>query len=121
MARTLSILRTRDDREIPVAGTYTIDPAHTSVEFVGRQLMITNVRGRFPDVAGTMNTEDKPEREVDFDGAGTSPVGDERICFSAQPRSTVKTGASPGTWSSKRAEGSSEWVRIELNIQAVAG
>ena len=41
--RTVSVLRTRDDRLIPVAGVYEIDGAHTSVEFVGRHLMITKV------------------------------------------------------------------------------
>jgi hypothetical protein len=44
--RTVSVLRTHDDRRIPVAGTYEIDGAHTSVEFVGRHLMITKVRGQ---------------------------------------------------------------------------
>jgi polyisoprenoid-binding protein YceI len=60
--RQLSILRTRDDREIPVAGTYTVDPMHTSVEFIGRHLMITKVRGRFPEVSGTITIDDEPER-----------------------------------------------------------
>lgn len=50
--RTVSVLRTHDDRVIPSAGVYDIDGAHTSVEFVGRHLMITKVRGRFSDVRG---------------------------------------------------------------------
>jgi polyisoprenoid-binding protein YceI len=62
MTQQLSVLRTRDDREIPVAGQYTIDPSHTSVEFVGRHLMITKVRGRLPDVSGTITIDDEPER-----------------------------------------------------------
>lgn len=61
MTQHISALRTRDDREIPVAGTYTIDPTHTSVEFIGRHLMITKVRGRFPDVSGTITIDDEPE------------------------------------------------------------
>src|SRR5206468_11838338 len=60
--RTLSVLRTHDDREIPVAGEYAIDPAHTSVEFIGRHLMITKVRGRFPEVSGTITIDEEPER-----------------------------------------------------------
>jgi polyisoprenoid-binding protein YceI len=70
--RSLSIVRTHDDREIPVAGTYTIDPAHTSVEFVGRHLMITKVRGRFPTVSGTITIADEPQQshvEVDIEVA----------------------------------------------------
>src|SRR6478672_12012680 len=152
MTQQISVLRRRDDREIPVAGEYTIDPTHTSVEFIGRHLMITRVRGRLPDVSGTITIADEPERshvevelgvatldtgdaqrdaslrspdffdaenyptitfrstdveasasgtwsvtgdltvrgvtrpvtlEVDFDGANASPIGDERIAFSA--------------------------------------
>jgi polyisoprenoid-binding protein YceI len=60
--RQLSILRTHDNREIPVPGQYAIDPAHTSVEFVGRHLMITKVRGRFPEVSGTITVADEPEQ-----------------------------------------------------------
>jgi len=55
------VLRTHDDRVIPVPGTYDIDAAHTSVEFVGRHLMITKVRGRFSEVQGTITIGDDPE------------------------------------------------------------
>jgi polyisoprenoid-binding protein YceI len=34
--------------------TYAIDPAHTTVEFVVRHMMISKVRGRFTDVSGTI-------------------------------------------------------------------
>jgi polyisoprenoid-binding protein YceI len=37
--------------------TYAIDPAHTSVEFVVRHLMITKVRGRFTGVVGTIELQ----------------------------------------------------------------
>jgi polyisoprenoid-binding protein YceI len=60
--RTLSVLRTHDDREIPIAGVYTIDPMHTTVEFIGRHLMITKVRGRFPEVPGTITIDDEPTK-----------------------------------------------------------
>ena len=46
---------------IPEAGTYSIDPAHTTVEFVGRHLMITKVRGRFTDFAGEIVVGETPE------------------------------------------------------------
>ena len=59
--RTVSVLRTHDDRRIPVAGVYEIDGAHTSVEFVGRHLMITKVRGRFSDVTGRVTVAENPE------------------------------------------------------------
>ncbi|MBV8372156.1 MAG: YceI family protein, partial [Candidatus Eremiobacteraeota bacterium] len=34
--------------------TYALDPAHTTVEFVVRHLMITKVRGRFAGVTGSI-------------------------------------------------------------------
>jgi len=34
--------------------TYTIDPAHSSAQFVVRHMMITNVRGGFSSVTGTI-------------------------------------------------------------------
>lgn len=35
-------------------GTWTVDPSHTEVGFVARHLMVTKVRGRFPQVDGTV-------------------------------------------------------------------
>lgn len=46
---------------VPAAGTYDIDAKHTSVEFVARHLMISKVRGRFDDVAGTITVAEVPE------------------------------------------------------------
>jgi polyisoprenoid-binding protein YceI len=60
--RALSVIRTHDDRDIPIAGVYAIDAAHTSVEFIGRHLMITKVRGRFPEVSGTITIANEPEQ-----------------------------------------------------------
>jgi polyisoprenoid-binding protein YceI len=190
VTQQLSVLRTRDDREIPTAGTYRIDPPHTSVEFVGRHLMITKVRGRFSDVSGTITIADEPERshveveigvasidsgdaqrdahlasedffdveryptmtfrstkleagpshtwtltgdltvrdvtrpvtlEVDFDGASTSPLGDERISFSAA--GDVNREDFGLTWNVALETGGvlvGKKARIEINVQAVA-
>src|SRR5205807_4668022 len=77
--RTVSVLRTRDDRLIPVAGIYNIDGPHTSVEFVGRHLMITKVRGRFNDVRGRITIAEEPENshvEVEI-GAGSVSTGND--------------------------------------------
>lgn len=42
------------------AGTdWQIDPAHTSVQFSVRHLMISNVRGEFGKVSGTAQTDDQ--------------------------------------------------------------
>ena len=188
--RTLSILRTHDDRQIPVPGEYAIDPAHTTVEFIGRHLMITKVRGRFPEVSGTITIDDEPAQshvevelgvasidtgnpdrdghlrspdffdadqyptisfrstnveagasgtwavtgdltvrdvtrsvtlQVDFDGANSSPMGDERIAFSAATEVDREDWGL--TWNVALETGGvlvGKKARIELNIQAVA-
>ena len=46
----------------PVAGTKTtwkLDPSHTTVEFSAKHLMITTVKGRITDVAGTISIDEK--------------------------------------------------------------
>src|SRR5438045_9505328 len=80
-SQTVSVLRTRDDRVIPAAGVYEIDGAHTSVEFVGRHLMITKVRGRFSDVRGQITIDEDPTNshvEVEIGGASLSTGNDDR-------------------------------------------
>src|SRR2546428_10595938 len=79
--RKVSVLRTRDDRLIPVAGVYAIDGPHTSVEFVGRHLMITKVRGRFNDVRGRITIAEEPENshvDVEIGVASLSSGNDDR-------------------------------------------
>lgn len=63
---THTLTRTVDGKVVPTPGTWTIDPSHTSVEFVGRHLMITKVRGSFSDVAGSIEVgEDLRTSSVD--------------------------------------------------------
>ncbi|MEA3078147.1 MAG: hypothetical protein QOF60_3055 [Actinomycetota bacterium] len=188
--RTISVLRTHDDRLIPAAGTYAIDKPHTSVEFVGRHLMITKVRGRFDDVRGQItiaedpvdshveveigvaslssgnddrdahlksadffdaehyptiafaSTSVRPLRDntwevvgdltvrgttkpitlqVDFDGGSASPMGDERVGFSAA--TDIDREDFGLTWNVALETGGllvGKNVRIELSVQAIA-
>ena len=79
--QTVSVLRTVDDRVIPVAGVYEIDAAHTSVEFVGRHLMITKVCGRFSGGRGQITIAEDPTDshvEVEIDVASVSTGNDDR-------------------------------------------
>ncbi len=46
--------------------TWEIDPAHSQVEFTVKHMMITKVRGQFPDVTGAV--------ELDVDDPGASRV-----------------------------------------------
>lgn len=46
--------RTIHGVELPAAGTWTIDPGHAEIGFVGRHFGLTKVRGRFTGVQGTI-------------------------------------------------------------------
>ncbi len=49
---------------LPPAGTYEIDPAHSSVNFVARHLVGAKVRGSFKEVSGTIVITDPPENST---------------------------------------------------------
>jgi polyisoprenoid-binding protein YceI len=46
------------------ADTWQIDPVHTTVEFTVRHMMISNVRGLFTKVAGTITAKDSDPGSV---------------------------------------------------------
>lgn len=48
------------DRQLPLPGTYAIDPAHSHVGFRVRHLGIATVRGRFTDFTGTITVAESP-------------------------------------------------------------
>jgi polyisoprenoid-binding protein YceI len=65
-------IRTLAGVELPAAGTWTIDPGHAEVGFVGRHFGLTKVRGRFVGVDGQVTIGDDPARsyaEVTIDMA----------------------------------------------------
>ena len=61
--------------------TWAIDPGHTLVEFSGRHMMVTTVKGRFKDVRGTLVIDEAdPSRssvEVEI-GAASLDTGNEQ-------------------------------------------
>jgi polyisoprenoid-binding protein YceI len=46
--------------ELPARGDWKIDPTHSTVEFVGRHLMVSKVRGRFTDLDGVIHVAEDP-------------------------------------------------------------
>jgi polyisoprenoid-binding protein YceI len=69
-----TLTRTVDGVEVPPAGTYAIDAAHTLAGFVAKHLMISKVRGSFSDVSGTVTiAEDPTQSSVQVD-VGTASV-----------------------------------------------
>jgi polyisoprenoid-binding protein YceI len=65
MADTSEVVEVKDvdTASPPPAGTYEIDPHHTSAEFVARY-MLSKVRGAFPEIAGTIRFAEKPEEST---------------------------------------------------------
>ena len=51
---------TVDRAQLPPAGTWTFDKAHTRIEFVARH-MLSKVRGRFSEFDGTVTIAERPE------------------------------------------------------------
>jgi len=54
-------IRDHQGAPIPAPGTYDLDQAHTTVEFIARHLMITKVRGRFRRFSGALTIAEVPE------------------------------------------------------------
>jgi polyisoprenoid-binding protein YceI len=45
---------------VPAPGTFALDPAHTTVSFVARHLMVSKVRGSFGTASGTVTIAENP-------------------------------------------------------------
>ncbi|MBI4730086.1 MAG: YceI family protein [Acidobacteria bacterium] len=48
--------------DLPPAGTWDIDPAHSAATFSARHLMVAKVRGRFAKFSGALHVDEVPER-----------------------------------------------------------
>lgn len=57
---------------LPAPGTYTFDPAHTTIEAVARHMVVTKVRGGFTEFRGSIVVGERPEGsrvEVEIDAS----------------------------------------------------
>ena len=64
-----------EQNQLPATGTWTIDPGHAEVGFIGRHFGLTKVRGRFTGVEGTVTVReplDMSEVHVVIDMASVS-------------------------------------------------
>lgn len=60
MTDVAAVTRQYQGIEIPAAGKFELDPAHSRVGFVARHLMVSKVRGSFGDASGTITIADDP-------------------------------------------------------------
>ncbi len=75
MTQVQATTRTVDTVEIPTPGTFSFDPAHTVVGATARHLMVSKVRGKFADVAGSIVVAENP---LDSNGRGRHQGGQHR-------------------------------------------
>ncbi len=108
------LVRHYRDQPVPLTGTYELDRAHSSIEFVSRHLMITKVRGRFNDFEGRIHIDDRPEQswaEATVDVASLDTADERRDAHLRSPdffdverypsltfRSTRVEPAGDGSW-----------------------
>jgi len=59
-----AVTRLTNGTELPAAGTWTIDPGHTELAFIGRHFMLTKVRGRFTGVSGSIRIAEDPSEST---------------------------------------------------------
>jgi polyisoprenoid-binding protein YceI len=117
-------VREVDGRHVPAAGTWAIDPAHSSFEFVARHLM-SKVRGRFSGVSGEARIAEDPlqssvEIEIDTATVDTKePTRDGHLrsgeFFDAEHHPTISfrsTAVRPGDGDAWKVDG-------ELTIRGV--
>lgn len=78
-------IRVSDGRQLPIPGTWQIDPGHTYVGFESQHMVHTRMRGRFRNFSGTLHVADVPEEsstEVTIDGASldtTNTMADDML------------------------------------------
>jgi polyisoprenoid-binding protein YceI len=106
--------------------TYKIDPAHSSAQFVVRHMMITNVRGAFSGVQGTIQYDaDDPNKstvEVVIDARKVSTLDEQRDTHLKSPDFLDVERYPTITFKSKKIvpDGNGEWnVTGDLNIHGV--
>jgi len=58
---TATATRTVAGHPVPAQGQWSVDAAHSTVEFVARHLMVTKVRGRFTDYQADVTIAEVPE------------------------------------------------------------
>ncbi|HLI74260.1 MAG TPA: YceI family protein [Acidimicrobiales bacterium] len=78
---TGALTRRYNGVEVPLEGTYDIDNAHSTVEFVAKHLMVTKVRGRFDGFSGAVTVAEVPEEssvEVTIDAASIATAQSQR-------------------------------------------
>ena len=124
VTETTIATRTVDGTEVPVAGTYVVDAAHSHAGFVVRHLMVSKVRGAFSGVSGTVEVSDDVtastvEVEIDPATVDTRDAGRDEHLRSADFFGTEEFGSITYTSSGIRRDGGGWVLDGDLTIKGV--
>ncbi len=78
---TPTLVRTAAGTTVPLPGSYTIDPSHSSATFQVRHLGLSKVRGGFESFSGTVEITEDPSQssvQVSLDAASFTTGNDDR-------------------------------------------
>jgi polyisoprenoid-binding protein YceI len=85
---TRTAVREIEGVELPQAGEWVFDPAHSSIEAVARHMVVTKVRGKFEDISGTLHIEEDPTKswaEVSIKAASINTSAPDRDAHLRSP------------------------------------
>lgn len=105
--------------------TWTLDPSHSTVEFVAKHMMITTVRGRFAEFAGTIVADEQnlgdSSVEVTFNAASIDSRSEQRDGHLRSADFLDVETYPEVTFRSTRVEGSKEKFKLtgDLTIRDV--
>jgi polyisoprenoid-binding protein YceI len=105
--------------------TWTLDPSHTTVEFVAKHMMITTVRGRFAEFEGTIVADEATlgdsSVEVTFKAASIDSRSEQRDGHLRSADFLDVETYPEVTFRSTRVEGSKEKFKVtgDLTIRGV--
>jgi polyisoprenoid-binding protein YceI len=88
MAAQDTLTRDWQGLQIPPAGTYDIDPSHTTVEVIARHMIVAKVRGRFEEFSGRIEVADDPSAstvEVDIEAGSINTAEEQRDAHLRSP------------------------------------
>src|SRR5262249_38348049 len=113
-------------REDLFMAIWLIDPAHSSVEFIVKYAMLTNIRGRFTKYSGSFDLDDQhPERStgtVTIDASSITTGNDMRDGHLRTPDFFDLENHPEITFKSTRVSGKGDTFKIvgDLTIRGVA-
>ena len=110
---------------VETRNTWTIDPSHTTVEFVAKHMMITTVKGRFAELTGTIVADESniadSSVEATLQAASLDTRNEQRDAHLRSPDFLDVENYPTVTFRSTRVEGTKDEFQLtgDLTIRGV--